>query len=286
MSTPDNDDIDLIALIRTLWEFKYVVIAVTGLFGIFSVYIALTATPLYRANVVVAKVNYPTMSGASSLASQFGGLGRLAGFNLGQGGLGQEAQAVLESRRLTEEFIKRYDLLNEMQSDAGQSQTLWRAVKQFRELVLTIREDSINGNSTISIEWMDPETAAQWANDYAALANELIRTRALKQSESNIEYLRKQVEETNVVELERAIYNLIEIEIQTLMLANARDEYAFTVVDPAVAPELRSTPRRKLIVLSGGAIGFILSVIAVLAWNLIRRVMAYQLPPDGKAQTG
>jgi LPS O-antigen subunit length determinant protein (WzzB/FepE family) len=133
----------------------------------------------------------------------------------------------------------------------------------------------------ISIAWTDPATAALWANEYVALANELIRTRALQHAESNIEYLRKQVEETNVVELERVIYNLIESQIQTLMLANAREEYAFIVVDPAVAPETRTTPRRKLIVLSGGALGVFFGVLAVFVINIFRQITTRELPKSG-----
>ena len=245
MSTTDKDEIDLIALIRTLWDFKYVVIFGTAAFGILAVYIALTTVPVFRADVVVTKVSNSGMSGASSLANQFGGLGRIAGFSLGQGGPGQEAQAILESRHLSEEFIRRNGIIDEILPEASESKSFWQAVNRFRELALNVNEDPIQGISTISIEWTDPATAAKWANDYVALANELIRTRALNQSESNIEYLRAQVEKTNVVEIERAIYSLVETEIQALMLANARDEYAFTVVDPAVAPEIRVRPRRK-----------------------------------------
>lgn len=278
MPTYHNDEIDLIAFLRVLWERKYVVVFITVLFGLASIFIALTATPMYSAEVVVSKVSDTNMTGAASIASQFGSLGRLAGINLNQSGPGQAAQAVLESRHLTEEFIKRKNIVKEILPTAGESQTLWRAVEQFRVIMLTIREDKVEGTSVISIAWTDPATAALWANEYVALANELIRTRALQQSESNIEYLRKQAEETNSVELERVIYNLIESQIQTLMLANARDEYAFTVVDPAVAPETRTSPRRKLIVLSGGALGVFFGVLAAFAINIFRRITIRKLP--------
>ena len=147
-----NDEIDLIAFLRVLWERKYVVIFITVLFGFTSIFIALTATPIFRADVVVTKVSDTNMSGAASLASQFGGLGRLAGFNLNHSGPGQEAQAVLESRHLTEEFIRRNDILEEILPVAGESQTLWKAVERFREIVLTIREDESEGSSVISTE--------------------------------------------------------------------------------------------------------------------------------------
>ena len=84
--TQHNDEIDLIAFLRVLWERKYVVIFIAILFGLASIYIAITATPIYRADVVVAKVSDENLTGVASLASQFGGLGRLAGMSLGRGG--------------------------------------------------------------------------------------------------------------------------------------------------------------------------------------------------------
>jgi uncharacterized protein involved in exopolysaccharide biosynthesis len=198
--------------------------------------------------------------------------------NLGQGGSGREAQAVLESRRLVEEFIKRNDILNELSPDEGDLLTLWSAVTRFRDLILTIREDTVEGITTVSINWTDPAIAARWANGFVALANELIRTRAREESERNIEYLNEQIEQTKEVGLQRVMYNLIETETQTLMLANARVEYAFTIVDPAVAPEIRISPKRKLIVLSGIALGLFFGVLAVFAINFFRQITTRKLP--------
>jgi len=278
MRTTDNDEIDLIASLRVLWEFKYVIVSVTAVVVLVSFYIALTATPIFRADVVVAKVSDSDMSGAASLVSQFGGLGRLAGLGIGAGGTERESQAVLESRRLAEKFIDRNDLLQELSPDSSDPLTIWWAVSQFRERVLIISEDVTEGITTVSIKWTDPAVAARWANEYVALANEFIRTRALEESQRNVDYLNKQIEQTKEVGLQRVMYNLIETETKTLMLANARAEYAFTVVDPAVAPEIRMSPRRKLIVLSGGVLGGLFGVLAVFAINIFRQITSGELP--------
>ena len=278
MRTTDNDEIDLIASLRVLWEFKYVIVSVTAVVVLVSFYIALTATPIFRADVVVAKVSDSVMSGAASLVSQFGGLGRLAGLGIGAGGTERESQAVLESRRLAEKFIDRNDLLQELSPDSSDPLTIWWAVSQFRERVLIISEDVTEGITTVSIKWTDPAVAARWANEYVALANEFIRTRALEESQRNVDYLNKQIEQTKEVGLQRVMYNLIETETKTLMLANARAEYAFTVVDPAVAPEIRMSPRRKLIVLSGGVLGGLFGVLAVFAINIFRQITSGELP--------
>ena len=52
-------------------------------------------------------------------------------------------------------------------------------------------------------------------------------------SSRNIQYLKDQIAKTDVVQLQGVMYSLVEAEMKTLMLANARSEYAFTVVDPA-----------------------------------------------------
>lgn len=278
MSPNHDDEIDLIAFLRVLWELKYVVVIFTVLLGLGSVYIALTATPIYRADVVVARASNSGMTGAASLAGQLGGL---VGVNFKQGGPGTETQAILESRHLAEQFVKRSDFLEELSPDDVDPPTLWQAVKQFRELVLTIREDATTGITTVSINWTDPVIAARWANEFVSLANNLIRTRALQESEQNIKYLKEQIEQTNVVALQNVMYSLIETETKTVMLANARAEYAFTVVDPAVAPEVRTRPKRKLIVLSGAALGLFLGVLAAFAINLFRQLRTTELPkPD------
>lgn len=270
MSTNDNGEVDLVALVRALWDLKLVIVLVAALCVAAALYMALTSTHIFRADVVVSRVTDTSMSRAASFANQFGSLGRLAGINVGQSGPGTEAQAILESRRLTEEFIERFGVLEKM--GAVEELSKWQAVKNFRELYLSVTENELDGITTVSIEWTDGATAAEWANGYVALANELVRQRALTQAESNIEYLNQQVDETNVVELQRVIYNLLETEIQTLMLANAREEYAFTVVDPAVAPERRVRPRRALMVVSGGAVGVFLGFLVAILINFVRQV--------------
>lgn len=272
-SITNQDEVDLIALLRVVWELKYIIALVAGLFGLGAVYLALTATEIYRADVVIAEAGDGKMSAASSLASQFGGLASLAGVNLNtSSSMGLEAQAILKSRRLAEEFIERGGLLTELLPEGSANSTLWFAVKRFRESVLTIREDTGEGVTTVAIEWTDPAIAAEWANDYVRLANELIRTRALEEASRNIQYLKEQIERTNVVEVQRVMYNLVESETKTLMLANARAEYAFRIVDPAVAPEVRNRPKRKLMVLSGTAIGLFVGLFGALAYNLFRRL--------------
>jgi LPS O-antigen subunit length determinant protein (WzzB/FepE family) len=208
------------------------------------------------------------------LATQLGGLATLAGVNLAslQAGQGEEALAVLESRHLIETFVEQHGLKEMLLKDRGpDQQTLWYAVEHFEDAIMTIRTDALRRITTVTVDWRDPAVAADWANGFVALANETLRERALKESERSIEYLNEQIEKTTVVELQRVMYNLAENEMQKLVLANARTEYAFTVVDPAVAPEEKMSPRPALMVSIGLLLGTVFGLILAFIFDARRK---------------
>lgn len=267
----DSEPADLFALVGVLWSEKWLMASVIAACTALAIVYSLTAERVYRAETVIAEVREDALGDASSLVNQLGGLASLAGMNLASSGSNQEARAVLNSRRLVEEFISRNQLLNELQPKAGESPSLWRAVQRFRKNVLRIREDQRKGVTTVAMDWNDPVVAAKWANDFVSMANDQVRARALAEATRNIVYLNEQIEKTNSVELRRVMYNLVQSEMKTLMFAKGRPEYAFTVIDPAVAPEIRIKPQRTLIVLFSAALGAALgaAVVFVLrAWRM------------------
>lgn len=271
------DEIRLGTLFRVLWKYKYLVATVTTLGAVAALILALTAIPIYRAEAVITEVREGGMGGGGALTSQLGGLASLAGLNLAGSNTARSAQAVLKSRHLVEEFVKRNNLLPELFPKAQRQPTLWLAVKRFQEGLLRISEDTRQSKTTVAVEWTDPAVAARWANALVVLANELIRARALEESNRNVAYLKEQIARTNVVELQRVMYNLIESETKTLMLANARAEYAFVIVDPAVPPEIRISPRRTLMVLGGIAAGFSIGLFLAWSFDAIRRLRGQPL---------
>lgn len=270
-----SGEVDFIALLLVAWRYRFFISAIALVCTCIAIGLALSTAPVYKAEVVVTDAGSSEVGG-SGLASQLGGLAGIAGINLGKGGANQEAHAVLRSRYLVEQFIGRNQLVSELLTGSSEAATLWHAVKLFRESIVSIQADDDAGTTTVSIEWTDAEEAARWANAFVALANEIVRARALNDSTRNIEYLKEQIAKTDVVELQRVMYRLVEEETKTQMLANARQEYAFTIVDPAVVPEQRIWPRRTLMVLTGGVLGGILGVILALAINFWRRYNSEQ----------
>ena len=172
----DGRALDFIGLCRLAWTYRVAIILVSALGGVIAAVYAYTATPVYRADVTVTEVrDQGTIGGAAGLMSQLGGLASLAGVNIGGAdGAARESQAILQSRQLAEAFIKRHKLQAQIMPDAEKPPTLWQTVRRFRSGMLYIREDTRKGVTTIGIESNNPQTSAKWANDYVALANEII----------------------------------------------------------------------------------------------------------------
>ena len=268
-----GDEFDLATLLHLLWRYRRLVALVSLIGALLAGILAFTAKPIFRAEVVVTAVRDRGMGGMGSFASQLGGLASLAGVDFTSGNLGesQQSAAVLESRHLAEEFIRRNGLLAELRRASSERTSLWLAVDQFKKGVLSVRKDQRRGVTTVAVEWTDPATAARWANEYVALANELIRNHALQDSTRNIAYLKDQLAKSNDVELRKVMYDLIENETKTLMIANGRTDYAFEVADPAVAPELKVRPHRLLQVAIGFMVGFGLAAVIAFVWDRISR---------------
>lgn len=267
VSTSGDHEVDIVDLWWSVWDQKYLVAAIAAVCTLIALFFAFTMTPVYRGTVIITPVFDKGLGEGSSLGG-LSGLASLAGVDLGKMGPNQERAAVLQSRNLVAEFVKKPDVLAELLAKAKQSGvkdagSVWKTVERFRKSVLDIQEDKLKGTMTVTIDWTDPAIASRWANEFVALANDLVRNRAVQEASRNVDYLNKQIERTSSVELQKVLYNLVESETKTLMLANGRVEYGFTVVDPAVTPEVRVRPWRSLMVLSGIVLGTFIGCFVV-----------------------
>lgn len=267
----DGGDLDLFALLAMAWRRKLLIASFTVALMVVALVLALTATPIYRAEVVVVEAQDPA-NGVGGALGQLGGLAGLAGINLnfGSTGVAEQARAMVQSRYLVEQFVDTHKLLPALRARSPGLTTRWRAVEYMRARVVNVQRDVRKNVTTISVDWTDAQTAAKWANDLVALGNEILRQRAIDEASRNIAYLDAQLDKTDVVELRKVIYEIIESQTKTLMLANGRREYAFQVIDPAVAPEIRSSPQRTLMVIGGTAGGFVLGLLVAFileAWQ-------------------
>jgi uncharacterized protein involved in exopolysaccharide biosynthesis len=276
MVQPVSDDITLGDIGRILWSRRWLVAGGTLIGTSLAVVIALVTPPTYRAEALLAPV--PSENRDWGLSQQLGGIASLAGIATASGIDRQtEAFAVLQSRSLTEAFItdngllpvlfaERWDRARGAWKDADPQlqPTLWDGNDLFARKIRQVTTDAESGLIVLAIEWHDPQQAAAWVGELVRRTNERLRSEAIARSERNVAYLKKQLDQTSIIEVRQAIYRLIESEIKSAMLAQGNDEYAYKIIDPAVVPQEKVRPQRKLIVALGLCGGFALTCVFVL----------------------
>ena len=292
-----DDEIDLRELFTAIWQGKWIIIAITTLFAVASVFYAINQPNIYKSEALLAPAEQEQQGGLGALAGQFGGLASLAGVNLGSGGgvdKTQMALEVLKSRKFTSEFIQKHNILPELMAAKAwnretntiiyneevydKAEKKWlrevktpfkaepsmqEAYKKFKKIVNT-NKDKETGMVTIAIEHISPYIAQQWVNWLIQDINKTMKQRDVLEANKSTDFLTKQIQLTKIADIRAVLYKLVEEQTKTIMFANVRDEYVFKTIDPALVPEEKSGPKRALICILGVLLGVMLSVMLVL----------------------
>lgn len=256
---------------------------VTLAFLIAGLAYGLLTTPIYRAEVTLAPANSESATpGLSAVMSQLGSFAALAGLPMSAGSNTQEALAVIESRAFTGEFILQRNLLPVLFSEdwdkrAGKWSTrdedvptLADGVKLFDDEIRSVSVDGSTGLVSLSIEWTDPALAAEWANDLVVQLNRMLRDRDMHEASKSLEYLRQELSKSDVIEIRGALFELIEQQQKRRMLASVNEQYAFRVLDAAVAPAADDPvrPRSIVIMLMAALLGMLFGLCGALLAEL------------------
>ena len=266
----DEADYSLTDLTQLIFIYGKVILLTTSIIIVISIFYSLSIPRYYQSNIVMV---------SNSGSSNSGGLSSLIGSALGSSGNlslstskpnTETALAILRSRKFIERYIEENDLMpilfKDMQEEKEIEMPALREGYRRIESAMNIKID--RSLIEMTIIWDDPKFATRLANGLIERVNDYIRKEAIEESRKSIQFLEKEL--TNKDANTKVILSkLIENQMQSMVLANVRNEYVFKVIDPAVAPINPSGPQRRLIVVLGAFLGFILSLfISILHFRL------------------
>ena len=157
----EDDTIDLYELWITLWNKKWLVIAVTVIAALVSVVYALLAPQIYKAEALLLP---PSATDVKSINLQ--GVQETQGTQGTQGVSSAEAFASfktnLSSRSLQKKFIEKYDLLDILAPDRTPETRDVEILESFSKMI----KMNDKGIFSVSTESNDPVFAAKLVNDY------------------------------------------------------------------------------------------------------------------------
>lgn len=225
--------------------------------------------PVFKADITLVPSDETLGLDQNSMLGGFSGIASLVGAGVGDiGSKESEAIAILKSRGLVWSYMQANDLLpilfhNKWDSAAhkwksdrkGYIPTLADGYRLFDKNIRTVIDNRKTKLISVSITWTDPKLAKQWADGLVDAANDLLRRQEIERSTKNLDYLRQASEQTSIMEVKNSIYKIMESEIKKQMIAMGNKDYAFRVVDPAIVPDRKESPKHTYYGVFGAALG-------------------------------
>ncbi len=293
-----DSEIDLTELFNVIWVGKSLIIILTSLITLSTVIYSLSIPNFYTSESILASSDSKELKNFS----QYSGLASLAGISLP----GSSNNSVIEVMEIikSREFVKHlltfdrilpslmapdyYDLEKHVlvfNRDIYDSEAdIWaednnmslkpsylEAHRIYTDDIMSISQDNKTGLVTISVQHISPSFASEFLKLIITEANNLKRQKDILIAEKALDFLKLELAQTSLVEIQKSINQLIKAQLETEMMANVNEDYSLVTIEPPFTPDQKSGPNRSLMVLLALFIGFFVSLIVVISKHYLFR---------------
>jgi capsular polysaccharide biosynthesis protein len=262
----NDDEIDILGLIQTLGEEKWLLFGLPLICSCIAAVVSLYLTPIYTAKATFV-VPDKQSSSASSMLDQLGTLGGLAG-TLSKSPT-EMYVAMMESNVVQDEVIAELDLKQRYQTKFQEDTR-----KKLSGLVKIIA-DKKSGLIMIEAQDQSADMAAKLANAYLKPFRAVLNRMSLEEAHLRRDFFAQQIDVISQRPfrdpfIQSTLMSSIVKQYETARLDEARESQILFPLDVAKSPEQRSSPKRTKFVLIVGLCAFFLTLL----WIFIKRAVS------------
>ena len=282
----EEDEINLRELFFTIWNNKWKIVFFTFVITSATIWYVVHLPNIYKSEIIlIPQEQKSSMGGLGALAG-------LAGVDMGGGEVSaySNMDIVLKDWNFQMSVIKKYALLekfknrenivyplgldfSEKSEDANISLEA-QLLNTYKHIlsILSISEDKKSGMIRLSIEIEDRFLAKELVDIFLKEVVEHLRKLDMKDIDLKIEFYEKELYETENLELQSKLTQLLSALIQKKMLANASQFYVVKkITDSRVVTIFEKVkPKRGLIVVVAFVTSIILGIFGVFMIEFIR----------------
>jgi uncharacterized protein involved in exopolysaccharide biosynthesis len=274
-------------VLLVIWDSKSMIIALTFISAVISIFIALSSDPIFESSAVVEYNGESTSSTASS-PGFLGGLSGIANdlinsktyendITFSQ----EEAIAFLQSREVIYEFFKNYKvaqtLYPEIWDEESQSWleenievTEWKLYSTFLRDFFKIKIDQVSKLVYVTISFGDPFIAEKWCRGIITTVNYKGKDYFNAKMDSRIKLAQETLENSNNLALKDSTVNYITSLKNTQITENTKPNFLFSYIDEPVVAVQKARPNRTLMVIMGTFSGGVISLILAFGIGFFR----------------
>lgn len=146
------------------------------------------------------------------------------------------------------------------------------AVKFFKDKMLYIAFDEKTDLLRVSIITPDPKLSANlsnaFVNDFKVYQRELV----LSELAQRRAYLEKKLSDSSNIEFQRSIYRMLETQLSAEALINVRRNYPLEIIEPAIPPLVKDSPKRLLLAVISLVVTMFLSWSYIIGRVIFRKI--------------
>ena len=142
-----------------------------------------------------------------------------------------------------------------------------RALEKMIEVKQNVKENSI----TVSAQFDDHVMAARLVEYLLTTLTDHMSAEARRVAQTNQKYLESQLATASDPFIKQKIYNLIAQQIETSMMAEVKENFAFKVLDPPKAPDKKFKPKRALMAVLAFVTALFLGVFAAFFLEFLEK---------------
>lgn len=265
-----DDEINLIDYLKVILKHKKMIVAIVVVVVVVTAIYALFQTKIYEAKAMIAPAGARTDIGAmSAVAAQFG-LATPPSSNA------SEIVNVLKSDILKERIVKKYNLYNVLfKTDAFKGKTedqkAWAGIRTMTG-ILKINFSTKDNAITISAQYKDPKVAADLVKYTLDELTELMSGEAKRVADTNKKYLESQIDKTLDPFIRTKLYSMIAQQIETSMMAEVKENFAFKIIDPPRVPDNAIKPKKRQMVMIAFVVSLFLGIFAAFGKEYIDKM--------------
>ena len=179
-----DDELSLLDIFNILWRRKFLIIFLTGIFGLIAMVRSLLAPFTYRAECRI----FPPQSGTriEGMSARLGGLADLVGIPRGATG-GQLMLGILKSDSIADYIIDKFNLMEELSTDVRSS------ARSSVRGAMDARDERTTGIITIAYIHKDPQRAADMANAIVSALQHKIQELAISDAQQRRNFFETQL---------------------------------------------------------------------------------------------
>lgn len=255
---PADDEIDLMEIMRVLFDSKWLIISVTLISTFLAGLYAFTATPIYRAEAIAYEASHGEWLAKAEI-SPVGIIAPVSANDL------NTAILTMKSRQFLTVFIQKHQIEQHLSPVPDGK----KAYELFEE-ILSVSKNRKGEGVKVAIQWHNPTQAATWVNILIADLDTYLRELAITNEEKSIGQIKQLLSQTagNMTpEWQNEIIAILNAKKNNVALFKANANHVLQIIDPAIPPTNYVKPKKKVIVIMGLLLGLTLGALLVFGKN-------------------